>query len=283
MSLSHEPTRSLFSFDVGTSFGAPLVARLGAMVWDRLRDALAQEPDPNLVRAVLATAAAVPEALRKRIEPLRGADGILKVCGYGMPDEDHALHSGDRRVTLVARSSIPVDSFQLYEVPVPEEFRRAPGKKRVCVSLAFDPPVRRRRAQYLGVEMSYALIRGKSVDEIVEAYRALTAEEQAAVRRRERTMPGALQSPYRCDLRPGPQALQSSTPQRSEWTFQREQQDYGESWYLVVRATRNWATDDVTSQDFGIAVCLEAEKPQLYSLIRQRVQARLQQRARVRP
>ena len=70
MSLAHEPTKSLFAFDVGTSFGAPLIARLGAMVWERLRKALGDEPDPNLVRAVLATAVVVPEALRKRIVPL---------------------------------------------------------------------------------------------------------------------------------------------------------------------------------------------------------------------
>jgi hypothetical protein len=282
MSLSHEPTRSLFSFDVGTSFAAPLVARLGAMVWDRLRDALGEQPDPNLVRAVLATAAAVPEGLRERIEPLRGTEGVTRVCGYGMIDEDHALHSGDRRVTLVAQSSLPVDSFNLFEVPAPEEFRRAPGKKRVVVSLAFDPPVRRRRAKYLGIEMSYTLIRGRSIDEIVEAYRALTSDEQAAIRRREITVPGAFDSPYRCDLQPGPQALGTSTLQRSEWTFHGERQDYGESWYLLVRAIRNWAPADVTSQDFGIAVCLEAEEPQLYSLVRQRVQVRLQQRARAR-
>ena len=94
---------------------------------------------------------------------------------------------------------------------MPEEFRRAPGKKRVCVSLAFDPPQRRRRAQCLGVAMRHALIRGKSVDEIVKASRALTAKEQAAVRDGEITMPGALQSPYLCELRPGPQGLDSST------------------------------------------------------------------------
>jgi hypothetical protein len=200
MSLSHQPTESLFSFDVGTSYGAPLVARLGALVRDRLGEALGEEPDPNLIRSVLATAAAVPEALHDRIEPLRGMEGVLQVCGYGLIDEDHALHSGDRRVTLVAQSSIPVDSFQLYEVPVPEEFRKARGKKRIIVSLAFDPPVRRRRAQYLGVEMNYALIRGKTIDEIVEAHRALSAEEQASVRRGEIAMPKALQSPYRCEL-----------------------------------------------------------------------------------
>jgi hypothetical protein len=284
MSLSNEPTRSLFSFDVGTSFGAPLVARLGALVWDRLHEALDEEPDPNLVRAVLATAGTAPRALRDRIEPLHGETGVLQVCGYGLIDEDHALHSGDRRVTLVAQANIPLDSFRLYEVPMPEEFRWAPGRKRVVVGLAFDPPVRRRRAKYLGVEMDYALIRGKSVEEIIEAYLALTSQEQAAVRRREITMPRALKPPYRCDLKPGPQSLESSTLQRSEWIFQRrEQQDYGESWYLLVRAKRNWAPAEVTHQDFGIAVCLEAEEPRLYSLVRQRVQVRLQQRARVRP
>src|SRR5690606_11975720 len=131
MSLSHEPLESLFAFDAGTSFAAPLVARVGAMVWDRLREVLGDEPDPNLVRAVLASSAAVPEALRVRIEPLAGEDGVRRVCGYGMVDEDLAFHSGDRRVTFVTQGSIPIDSFQLYEVPVPEEFRQASGRKKV--------------------------------------------------------------------------------------------------------------------------------------------------------
>jgi hypothetical protein len=84
-------------------------------------------------------------------------------------------------------------------------------------------------------------------------------------------------------LKPGPQALQTSTLQRSEWTFQREGQEYGESWYLLVRAKRNWAPAEITRQEFGIAVSLEAQEPRLYNLVRQRVEARLQQRARVRP
>ena len=113
---------------------------------------------------MLATASVIPETLRGRIEPLRGEEGLRQVCGYGAVDEDLALHSGDRRVTLIAQSQVLIDSFHLYEVPVPEEFRRAAGKKRVVVSLAFDPPVRRRRAEYLGVEMSFALIRGKTVE-----------------------------------------------------------------------------------------------------------------------
>ena len=134
MSFSFKPAQSLFSFNVGTSFAAPLVARIEALVWNRLREVLEEEPDPNLVRAVLATSAAVPQSLYDRIHPLKGNTGVRKVCGYGAIDEDLALHSGDRRVTLVAQGSMLVDSFHLYEVPAIEEFRRAPGRKRTSSS-----------------------------------------------------------------------------------------------------------------------------------------------------
>jgi hypothetical protein len=282
MSLSHRPTEGLFSFGSGTSYASCRVARLAAVVGHSLRQYLGEEPHPNLVRAVLAASAFVPDQLHQRIHPVHGDEGVRHVCGYGMLDEDFALHSGDRRVTLVAQSRIRIDTFLLYEVPVPEDFRRAPGAKRVVVALAFDPPVRRRRAEYLGVEMSAALIRGKTRDEIIEAYRAVTAAERDAARREQRQLQGAFQAPFRCPLDPGPTALASSTLQRSAWIFQRENQDYGDTWYLVVRAERNWVPPEVADQEFSLAVTLDAAEPQLYALLRQRIQARQQLRARVR-
>lgn len=197
-----------------------------------------------------------------------------------MIDQEFSADSADRRITLVAQGRIKIDSFRLYEVPAPVEFRQAPGRKHVIVAVAFDPPVRRRRAQYLGVEMSALLIRGKTVDEIVEAYRAVTHDEREVAKRSSQTLPAAFQAPYKCDLKPGPTALRSSTLQRSEWKFQKERQDYGESWYLLVRAERIWAPGEITEQDFGLAVTLHADESQLYNLVRQRVQARIQQRAR---
>jgi hypothetical protein len=281
MSLSNRPTESLFAFDIGTSFAAPIVARAAALLWPGLREALKEEPDPNLVRAVLANAASVPDALRERLVPLGDEQAVCRVCGYGEIDEEFATDSGDRRVTLVAQGRIKLDSFHLYEVPALAEYRNAKGPKRVIVSLAFDPPVRRRRAQYLGVGMTYLLIRGKTMEEIVEAYRAVTQQERESAKRDDRKLPAAFQSPYKCPLEPTVTALETSTLQRSEWTFQRESKDYGDSWYLLVRAERTWAPPEMTEQDFGIAVTLEADEPRLYTLIRQRVEARVQQRARV--
>src|ERR1700677_1055809 len=146
MSFSHRSTDTLFAFDVGTSFAAPLVSRMAALLSPRLRDALGEEPDPNVVRAVLGTAASVPQAAASKILPLGDEKTVRQVCGYGVIDEDLSLDSADRRVTLVAQGRIKIDSFCIYEVPSPLEFRQAPGTKQVIVALAFDPPVRRRRA-----------------------------------------------------------------------------------------------------------------------------------------
>jgi hypothetical protein len=152
----------------------------------------------------------------------------------------------------------------------------------VIVTLAFDPPVRRLRAEYLGVKMEYALIRGKTVDEIVEAYRQLSQEERVAARQSPDGMQGAFQAPFKCGLDPGPRALQSSTLQRSEWTFSRENNDYGESWYLVIRAQRTWAPESFTEQRFAATVTLQADEPELYNLVQNRIRVRQQQRVRAR-
>ncbi|MFO0877577.1 MAG: S8 family peptidase [Gemmataceae bacterium] len=282
MSFSHEPTKTLFAYGVGTSYAAPRVAGIAARVWHRLRGDLGEEPHPNLVRAVLATAADVPQPLSDLVSPDWGEEGVRRVCGYGAIDEELALDSGDRRLTLIAQGRIEIDSFLIYALPVPDEFRGTGGEKRVVVALAFDPPVRRRRAEYLGVDMSACLIRGRGVDEIVAAYRAYSSQEKAAARSSGGSIPLALKPPYRCDLQPGPTALKTSTLQRSEWVFRQSADCYGDTYYVVVRAERNWAPEAVTHQNFGLAVSMvTSTETQLYALVRQRIAQRVRLRQRV--
>lgn len=274
MSLSHEPAKHLFAFKVGTSFAAPRVAHLAALVWDRIRRDFGQDPDPNLVRAVLATAAVRPEAACALVEGKKGAAYVPHVCGYGIPDPDLALESGDRRVTLVAQGSIKIDAFQIFQVPVPKEFQDDSKSKRIVVALAFDPPVRRRRAQYIGVDMCCYLFRNKAVEEIVEAYRSISQEE-----RKSRSVPGAIQDSSKCKLAPGIKTLSTSTLQRCEWTSKTRLND-SDTFHLLVRADRNWAPPEITEQDFGVAVTLESNNPLLYTVIRERIPVR--QRSRLR-
>ncbi|NNJ25660.1 S8 family peptidase [Alienimonas chondri] len=281
MSLSHRPTERLFAFDNGTSLAAPQVSRAAAIALANLRETFETEPSANLVRAVLASTAEPPAVEEDRIEPTGEERAAWRCYGYGRIDEEVLEASGDRRVTLVAEEEIPLDTFAVFEVPAPPEFRAAPGDKRVIVTLAFDPPVRRRRADYLGVKMDHALIRGKTVDEIVDAYRQLSTQEVKAAKAAGGVQ-GAFRSPFRCNLDPGPQFLASSTLQRSAWTFRRENSDYGETWYLVVRAQRTWAPASFENQRFGVTVTLEADEPRLYNLVFNRLRLRQQQRARAR-
>ena len=273
MSFSHEPLDRLFSFRVGTSQAAPQAARIAGLVWKQLENGVGGGLDPNLVRAVLANSASVPEPAANRIAGFDAEDGILRACGYGLPDSELALESGDRRVTLIAQGRIAIDTLILYEIPIPEALRAAPGKKRIIASLAFDPPVRRRRADYLGIEMGMKLFRGKTPEEIVAAYRSITRAEQAEA-------PGAFQSPYQCDLLPKSRLLETSTLQRREWAFTRANDVYGDTYYLMIQARRNWAPAEIHDQDFGLAVTITANEPRLYNQVQQRIRARERVRRR---
>ncbi len=271
--LNHNLQASLFTSDVGTSFAAPRIARLAALVWHRLDEMGVEEAGPNLVRALLANSASVPQATQELITARKGEEFVAHVCGYGVPDLELATHSGNRRVTLIAAGSIKVDTFHLYEVPITEEFLQAKGRKEIIVSLAFDPPVRRRRSKYLGVDMNMSLIRGKTPDEIVAAYRSVTREEK-------KTAPKSFQGAVKCPLKPGPQRLESSTLHRCSWSFLNSSPDYGDTYYLIVRADRNWAPEEITHQDFAVVVTLLADDERLYASVRQRIQPRARTRGR---
>lgn len=273
LSFSHRPQSSMFAADVGTSFAAPKVARMAAMLWHRLKETEGFDPHPNLVRALLANSASVPQATRELITARKGEEFVARVCGYGVPDLELATHSGNRRVTLIASGELKIDGFYLYQVPITEEFLSAPGKKRIIVSLAFDPPVRRRRAKYLGVSMQPALFRGVSVESIIASNTPIPAEEKDDPAR-------SIQGAHKCGLTPGPTDLASSTLHRCEWTMSRRGQDYGDTYYLLVKAVRNWAPPEITHQHFGLAVTLAADNAKLYASVRQRVQQRARMRGR---
>ena len=247
------------------------------MIWNQLQPAVEGDLDPNLVRAVLANSASVPEAASNRIAPINGDEGILRVCGYGLPDAELALESGDRRVTLIAQGRITIDTLILYEVPIPDVLRNAPGKKRIIASLAFDPPVRRRRAEYLGVEMGMNLFRGKTPGRHCRGVSMLSPGK------RRKTRPEPSQRPLKCDLQPKSAGGRDQHLAAARVGIHQDNADkYGETYYLMVQARRNWAPPEITTQDFGLAVTITADEPRLYNQIQQRVRARERVRRRVR-
>lgn len=269
MSLGREPLRSLFAWNFGTSFAAPAIARAAAIVWAELTTQLGRSPHPNLVRAVLASSASVPTEAAECLGKLSEKRAVLRVCGYGVPDLELARRSADRRVTMIADEEITLDHFQIFPIPVPPEFVCAPGTKHVSVSLAFDPPVRARRADYLGVEMHFDVIRGKDLEEIVKAYKKVAADEEVG------TITGASRIPLTPKATGAP-GRKKSTLQKAAFELKRQpKKDYGETYYVVVRAERKpWLPPTVTMQRYALAVVLEADAPELYATVRQRLAQR---------
>lgn len=282
MSLSHRPLERLFAYNVGTSFAAPRVARLAAKLENKLVHEFNIDPHPNLIRALLATSARIPEPSRNVLDTTGDRHAAVKVCGYGLPDEDLSLYSADRRVTLFAQSDIQVDNFHIYSIPIPESFRYAQGTRTITLALAFDPPVAGRRLDYLGVEMSMFLVRGKTSEEVFDCFRRLDNDENI-----EQSIPPR----YNVTLQPSGNPHGNhynrlkSTLQCAYFTLKRPDRadsDYGDEYWFVVRSQRRWAPSEIRNQSYAIAVTLEANSPDLYAQVQQRIQQRIQQRNRIR-
>lgn len=257
----------LFTSDVGTSMAAPKVAHLAAQV-------LAQYPEAsaNLVRALIANSASVPAQV---CDQCSEAD-LLRMYGYGRPSAEAAIFSTDHRVTLVSEDEIQLRYMHLYEIPIPEDFKLICGERRVIISLAFDPPVRHTRKDYLGIKMSYRLFRGLTTDQIVSWY---------GERDREAS-PEELPAKYQCQMVPSPTCRERGTLQKATFRVvqNRALTDYpGDAFHLLLSCLPVWATpEDVEKQRYALAVTLETPPSliSLYDVIRQTV--RLPQRVQVR-
>lgn len=273
ISTNREYLDRFFQTARGTSFAAPRVAHLAGRIMAELPNRSA-----NLIRALIALSAEVPAAAADLLDPI-GDNAVLKVCGYGRPSFHRAIRSDSNRVVLIAENQIPFDNFHIYEVPIPPEIYSERGRKRISVSLAFDPPVRHSRIDYLGTKMSFRLIRGKSLEEVAAAFAKLPTkgEQEDGAEAVE-----AIRGSANCSLFPSPTLREGSTLQKATFSMTRGDSAYGDLYFLVVRCQREWALDEHGPQRYGIAVSIEhSAAVDLYATIQSRV--RLPQRIRIRP
>ena len=249
LTLYHRYLDRLFTAGSGTSYAAPRVAFSAAQILTRFPQASA-----NLVRALIISSAETPQPAQERLR-LLGADATHAICGHGLVDLERAAFSDDARITLYAEDELALDHFAVYRIPIPEPFRAANGERCIRVTLAFDPPVRHSRNDYAGVGMSFRLIRGCRPDLIFDHYRKRDQDDGPFPELAPR---------YNCNLVPGAQAREKGTVQCATVAFKRSVEDYGDSYYLVVRCESGWARH-VDRQQFSIVVeLLHKADVQLY-------------------
>jgi hypothetical protein len=258
----------LFATDVGTSFAAPRVAHLAARLLGALPDASA-----NLVRALLVSSASVPEQAVARLSPL-GNDAVSRVCGFGRPDFESAMFSQEDRVVLLGQSELGHDRFHVYEIPIPEEFLVGRSLRSIDVTLAYDPPVRHSRFDYLGAKMSFRLIRGRTLEQVIRAFQTQAANPNP--------VDSLTSTSWNCSMKPGPEAREGGTIQRAVFEMRQPPRPvYGDTYHLVVRCEKKWARPEHAPQRYAIVVVLRQEGAiELYQHVSQRVRTAV--RARVR-
>ncbi|TNJ40692.1 S8 family serine peptidase, partial [Phaeobacter sp. B1627] len=253
---NHDFLRQLLTSKSGTSFAAPMLANRAAQLVRRFPDASA-----NLIKALLANSATVPEASTQRLSGFDARDQS-RVHGNGLVDTLRAAFSDDHRVVYFAEDNLEMDHFAVYRVPIPAEFQTG-GKRTIRVSLAYDPPVKRTRAEYTGTRMNFRLIRGCPVDHVFEHFRSRVGEG---------SVPPEMAGKYDCDLVPKKNARDKNTIQSASISFTADTTQYGEEYHLVVRCVGGWAMDQEIRQDFALVVELEHQaQVQLYARLRPRL------------
>ncbi len=248
-------------------YSAPRVAHIAAKLCGVFPGASA-----NLVRALLVSSASVPNAAKERLE---GIGPILRVCGYGRPNFDRSRFSDENRVVLYSEASLGHDNFHVYEIPIPAAFQEQRSPRTIEVTLAYDPPVRHSRFDYLGIKMSFRLIRGKILAEVVRAF-------QSHARKDGPRPDGLTSTKWDCPMKPSATVREGGTLQKAAFRMKQiPRAEFGNTYHLVVRCEKKWARPEHAPQNYSIVVVLRQEGAvNIYNQVMQRV--RVAARARVR-
>lgn len=270
ISLNKDYLHKLFASDVGTSFATPRVAHIAAQLINKFPD-----KSINFIRALIASSCEIPKECVSLLCNLEDKNALYKLCGYGIPNLDNANFSDLNRVILYSENQLPFDMFHVYEVPIPDNFIATNGQRKITVTLAFDSPVRHTRLDYLGTNMAFCLIRGKSVEEVAEAFR-LRNKTEGKIDRLSSTS-------FDCKFEPSSSIRNSGTLQKGEFIMSKSPKDYGDTYYLVVNCIQNWSPDTCSPQKYAVFVALSHEAQiDMYAQIQARLEIPIQIQARIR-
>lgn len=269
VSTNREFQNRLFAAASGTSFSTPRVAHLAALIFQKYPDVSA-----NMIRALIANSASIPVIGQDRFG---NQDDLQRLYGYGLPDMTKALYSTDNRVLLIADDEIANDSVHVYEIPIPDAFRSTRGERVITICLAYDPPVRHTRKDYIGVKLEFRLLRGCTIDEVVAWYSNQRANGSEPI-----------PDSRTCNLLPSIQNRGGGTLHKAEFRIRQNgalERYPGENFHLVIQSKKGWVDNDLCpSQRYAITVSLEHLGVQLdiYNFLQNRIQQNVQQRARAR-
>ncbi|QWF23666.1 S8 family peptidase [Nocardioides sp. LMS-CY] len=243
----------------GTSYAAPLVSHGALRV-------LGQYPElnGNSVRALLLVGADQIPTYLDSGAPARQDE--RRLTGYGRVSPERSEMSDDHRVVLLSQHTIRVNQAHFYRVAIPSSFRVAGGRIDLSVALAFDPPVRVTRLDYLASKMSFQAFHGPSLEEVRLAYVKAATEED--LEDDVALTPSGLRG--RLDLQPADTERSRGANQLGRYVrHQKVADDRPDELVIAVRNQNRWDVDNA-EQRYSLAVMLQRDTghPSIYAELR---------------
>jgi subtilisin family serine protease len=260
--------------DAGTSFATPRVAHAAALAAKSVENLTGEPPSANLIRALLGSASASPPCEDDWLEE---EEEQLSLVGYGVCRDDEVQYSSSNRVHVVASDEIELDRLHVYRIPIPDSFLREKGRRGIVASLAYDPPVRSSRKEYLSRTMRFDVFHGLTNSKVAK-YRAQQDGEEPSLPTRNQL-----------NLRPPKTRVQWSTLQvrRKSWqqrpVIRANSEDGSPILHLMVLCQSRFEMKlQPPVQSYSISVKFWHENSEVDMHEKIRNEARLTQRARAR-
>lgn len=271
VSTSHRPSERLFDMGWGTSYAAPAVAHIAGLIVTEYPDLSA-----NAIRALMlqSTRYANGESTFAHAAEKAELERITReVVGYGTLSANDAMYSQEGRVVMLAEDRIRPNDFHVYRVPITEAFADTSGPHEVSIALAFDPPVRHRRFDYLAHKLEFVLVRGLDIDSVYKLAGQDVGDPDA---------PSLSKFAY-AGLRPTVTVRSRGANQMARVTSSRKPLDrHSSDWFVVVRSINRWLERESDPQPYALAVTLEVENTELlYAQVEARLEAELEALAQI--
>ncbi len=265
----------------GTSFSCPHITHSAAIAEQKLRNVFGAHPSANAIRALLGACAEIPNSLAEWLQDPDNRESWekLRLVGYGICLEDRIAFSTESDTCLITEDEVSEDRWHIYALPVPRSFLNTRGKRGITVALAYDPPVRASRREYLSRTMWVEVFKGMTIREIEECRGRHVGEGDAP----------KLPQWAVLDLRPTKEQLQWSTLQvrRRIWSRRPGLPIIGEQGapvlHVVVGCQRRFSASEDPRQRYALAIRFwhESEHVHIYQELRERVRTRAVARVRI--
>lgn len=206
----------------GTSFSAPHVTNYAARIERSLENQLGMKASSNLIRAMLINTAEHENTAKEWYENSEDAfysgknnpkqERRLRLAGFGKANDD-ILYSSENHVTVFAEDALELRSFHLYKIPVPKDFLSINTKKKISISLAYNPGTRISRKEYLTNNLWFEVFRKIDEDTLLK-YKE--KKENSGDEEADKYL-DSLPDEHKAKFLPGAESIKRGTLQQRIW------------------------------------------------------------------